>query len=291
MAWGAARGGSRPAAIALILIAAVVLGLALLRDLPETKGTGAVGIAFEGASAKAGPGFGLEVAAGALLAGAGGACPARGGARRLGTASGAARTGRPAADSCPSRPRAAPALVLVTARQACRWADAPSARGRVSRDSPRSSAASPARSASSRLCSARSKSSRLRNGRSHAQPWRRSSSSVRSRSPVSDARPGAASAGGSSRLLRLVALLRRLMLVDRGPQVDPSSLALLLHEDGATGGGVSSRRLACPLRENVEMADARSTLVPISASMLATSMVRSVRSSRSVALRENLTPA
>ena len=72
MTWGAARARSRPAALALILIAAVVLGLALLRDLPETNETGAVGVAFEGASAKAGIGLYLEIGAGLLLA-AGGA--------------------------------------------------------------------------------------------------------------------------------------------------------------------------------------------------------------------------
>jgi hypothetical protein len=72
MAWGAGRGGSRPAAIALLVVGVVVLALSLLRDLPETERTGAVGITYEGASAKPGVGFGLEVAAGALLAGAGG---------------------------------------------------------------------------------------------------------------------------------------------------------------------------------------------------------------------------
>ena len=72
MAWGAGRGGSRPAAIALLVVGVVVLALSLLRDLPETERTGAVGITYEGASAKPGAGFGLEVAAGALLAGAGG---------------------------------------------------------------------------------------------------------------------------------------------------------------------------------------------------------------------------
>ncbi len=72
LAFGAARGYSRPAALALILIAAVVLGLALLRDLPETKRTGAVGIGFEGASGKPGAGLFIEIGAGLLLA-AGGA--------------------------------------------------------------------------------------------------------------------------------------------------------------------------------------------------------------------------
>ena len=72
LAWGAARGRSRPAALALVVIAAVVFAFGLLRDLPETNETGAVGIAFEGASGAAGAGLLLELVAGALLA-AGGA--------------------------------------------------------------------------------------------------------------------------------------------------------------------------------------------------------------------------
>ncbi len=72
LALGAARGRSRPAALALIMIAAVVLGLALARDLPESRRTGAVGIGFEGASGKPGAGLFIEIGAGLLLA-AGGA--------------------------------------------------------------------------------------------------------------------------------------------------------------------------------------------------------------------------
>ena len=71
MTVGAARGGSRPAALALLAVAAVVLGLALIRDLPETKRTGAVGITYEGAKGSPGRGFYLEIAAAVLLAGAG----------------------------------------------------------------------------------------------------------------------------------------------------------------------------------------------------------------------------
>ena len=72
MALGAGQGASRPAALALIAIAAVVLGLAILRDLPESRETGAIGLNFEGARGAAGPGLYLEIAAGLLLA-AGGA--------------------------------------------------------------------------------------------------------------------------------------------------------------------------------------------------------------------------
>lgn len=71
MTLGAARGRSRPAAIALVLIAAVVLAFAALRDLPEANETGAVGIAFEGASGAAGLGLYLELGAGVLLAAGG----------------------------------------------------------------------------------------------------------------------------------------------------------------------------------------------------------------------------
>ena len=68
MAVGAGRQASRPAAFALLAIAAIVLTLAILSDLPETRETGAIGLNFEGASAKAGPGLYLEIAAAALLA-------------------------------------------------------------------------------------------------------------------------------------------------------------------------------------------------------------------------------
>ena len=66
MAWGAGVGGSRPAAIALAVVGAVVLGIALLVDLPVTDDTGAIGPRFEGARAQAESGFTVELAAGAL---------------------------------------------------------------------------------------------------------------------------------------------------------------------------------------------------------------------------------
>jgi hypothetical protein len=71
MAWGAGVGGSRPAAFALAVVGALVLGWALLVDLPVTSETGAIGINFEGATAAAGPGLTLELVAGALALGAG----------------------------------------------------------------------------------------------------------------------------------------------------------------------------------------------------------------------------
>jgi hypothetical protein len=72
MAFGAGPGRSRPAAIALVALGAVALGIALLSDLPASDETGAIGRNFEGATAKAGAGLWLEVVAGALavLAGA-----------------------------------------------------------------------------------------------------------------------------------------------------------------------------------------------------------------------------
>ena len=72
MAWGAGLGGSRPAAAALVAVGLVVLGIALLIDLPVTDDTGAIGPRFEGAEAHAEIGFTLELVAGvlAMLAGA-----------------------------------------------------------------------------------------------------------------------------------------------------------------------------------------------------------------------------
>ena len=71
MAVGAGVGGSRPAAVALIAIGLVVLGLTLLRDLPETDETGAIGASFEGARASAGAGLYLELLGGLLALAAG----------------------------------------------------------------------------------------------------------------------------------------------------------------------------------------------------------------------------
>jgi len=71
MAWGAGLGGSRPAAAALVAVGLVVLGIALLVDLPVTDDTGAIGPRFEGARAQAEIGFALELAAGALAVVAG----------------------------------------------------------------------------------------------------------------------------------------------------------------------------------------------------------------------------
>ena len=71
MALGAGPGRSRPAAFALIVLGAVVLVWALFFDLPVTDETGVIGRNFEGATASAGPGFTVEVAAGVLAVVAG----------------------------------------------------------------------------------------------------------------------------------------------------------------------------------------------------------------------------
>lgn len=71
LAFGAGLAGSRPAALALAGVGAVVLGIALLADLPVTDDTGAIGPRFEGASAQAEIGFTLELVAGALAVAAG----------------------------------------------------------------------------------------------------------------------------------------------------------------------------------------------------------------------------
>lgn len=71
MAFGAARGSSRPAALALIGIAVIVVGLTVLRDIPATAETGLVGLRYEAAEAGAGRGLYLELAGAALCAAAG----------------------------------------------------------------------------------------------------------------------------------------------------------------------------------------------------------------------------
>jgi hypothetical protein len=71
MSFAAGPGRSRPAAAALLVIGGLVLGLALLLDLPQTQETGAIGRNFEGANAQAGPGLFTELIGGALAVAAG----------------------------------------------------------------------------------------------------------------------------------------------------------------------------------------------------------------------------
>ncbi len=68
---GAAFGRSRPAALALIAIGVVVLGLTLLRDLPASDDAGLIGRDYAQASAQAGTGLWLELIAGVLAVVAG----------------------------------------------------------------------------------------------------------------------------------------------------------------------------------------------------------------------------
>ena len=71
MALGAGPGRSRPAAVALMVIGAVVVAIALISDLPVTGETGPIGDNFEGAKGVKGPGLFLEVIAALIAAGAG----------------------------------------------------------------------------------------------------------------------------------------------------------------------------------------------------------------------------
>jgi hypothetical protein len=71
MAIGAARGASRPAALALIVLGAIVLVISLSRDVPKADETGRVGLQFEEAEAQPGRGLYLEVIGGGLIALAG----------------------------------------------------------------------------------------------------------------------------------------------------------------------------------------------------------------------------
>jgi hypothetical protein len=71
MTWGASTGRSRPAALALIAIGAVVLAIALLIDLPEVGKTGAVGLLYSSAEGRPGIGLFTEIAAGVLAVAAG----------------------------------------------------------------------------------------------------------------------------------------------------------------------------------------------------------------------------
>jgi hypothetical protein len=66
MGSGAAFGHSRPAALALIAIGVVVLGLALALDLPASDDTGVIGQDYAQAHASAGIGLWFEVVGGAL---------------------------------------------------------------------------------------------------------------------------------------------------------------------------------------------------------------------------------
>lgn len=69
----AALRGARPPALALVVLGVVAVVIALVVDLPDTRGSGELpeSLAYEQAQARAGTGFGLELAGGVLLAAAG----------------------------------------------------------------------------------------------------------------------------------------------------------------------------------------------------------------------------
>ena len=71
MGVGAGLGRSRPAALALIAIGVVVLGITLLVDLPASDDTGLIGRRYAAAEASAGTGLWFELAAGVLAVCAG----------------------------------------------------------------------------------------------------------------------------------------------------------------------------------------------------------------------------
>jgi hypothetical protein len=71
MGSGAAFGRSRPAAVSLMVIGTVVLGLTLLVDLPASDDTGLIGRDYAQASARAGAGLWFELIGGLLAVAAG----------------------------------------------------------------------------------------------------------------------------------------------------------------------------------------------------------------------------
>jgi hypothetical protein len=67
MAWGAVRGGSRPAAIAALVLSLIALFVALVIDLPDLNETGLIGRTYDQAEARPQVGFFVETL-GATLA-------------------------------------------------------------------------------------------------------------------------------------------------------------------------------------------------------------------------------
>jgi hypothetical protein len=81
MAFGAVRGGSRPAAVALVVLGAAAAAVVALVDLPTMNETGLIGSTYELARAAPGLGFWIEAAGAAGLLGGALALLGRGGAR------------------------------------------------------------------------------------------------------------------------------------------------------------------------------------------------------------------
>ena len=71
MTYGVAAGGSRPAAMALLVAGAVGLAITLIHDLPDTTRKGEVGVAFAEAKAHKGTGFWFELVGSGLALGSG----------------------------------------------------------------------------------------------------------------------------------------------------------------------------------------------------------------------------
>jgi hypothetical protein len=85
MTLGAVLGGSRPAAVAVLALAAASLAIALAIDLPDTRETGLIGRTYDAAEAEPRAGLYLEIAGGcAALLGAALILVARPGPRRRG---------------------------------------------------------------------------------------------------------------------------------------------------------------------------------------------------------------
>jgi hypothetical protein len=72
MAFGAVLGGSRPAAVAVLVLASAALAIALVVDLPDVHETGLIGKTYDAARAEPRAGLYLELAGGcaALVGGA-----------------------------------------------------------------------------------------------------------------------------------------------------------------------------------------------------------------------------
>ena len=71
MAVGAARGGSRPAAVAVTVLGAVALLIVLVADLPALNEEGIIGRTYDQAKAHPGAGFWVELVGAAGLLGGG----------------------------------------------------------------------------------------------------------------------------------------------------------------------------------------------------------------------------
>jgi hypothetical protein len=71
MAFGAARGGSRPAAVAVTALGLVALLIVLVADFPALNEEGLIGRTYEQAEAHPGPGFWLELVGALGLVGGG----------------------------------------------------------------------------------------------------------------------------------------------------------------------------------------------------------------------------